>query len=657
MPRKLRIALLSAIPVAVVLLPVFVYAIDRAASNGEVARNVSAAGIDLGGLGRADAVAALEAYEASLAAKPVVFVVNDEEFEITPAEFGLDIDVEALADAALAQRQRGFFSGFFDWLDGFSDAIVIPIQVGYDPDRFDELLTVWEHEAIDDPAYNGAVVVVDGRALPDYPRSGQGIERQTAQRRAAVAIQTLERTPVRIPTRVIEPELDPEVINDAVEKANRLIGSQVTLRSEDPAFEIVFTPEQLISAFFAEVSANSPTQVVVGFDPAAVARLVVPFRAELEQPPRDAEFVVDEAAETVTLVPGRSETLVDVDLIVAALTDVALGESDEGELPLAEGEPAVFTTADAEAMMPVELVSKSTTRHAAGQPRVRNIHTIADAVDGAIVWPDEEFSLNEHVGPRTRDKGYVGAPMISGGELVDSVGGGVSQFATTFYNAVFFGCYEDVEHKPHSFYISRYPEVNEATVSWPEPNLVFRNDSDALIIIKTSYTSSSITVSFYGNNGGKHCDRRLGNRSAFTSPKDVFEPNAELDPGEQHVVQGGISGFTNSVVRVITHPDGTVEEQEWTWRYVPLNRIVEVHPCMIEGAEEECPILVPSVIGQPQGAAAGALEAAGFAVSVGTPVPVTDEAQNGLVVAQSVAGGEYLARGSTITIQVGVFSG
>ena len=111
-----------------------------------------------------------------------------------------------------------------------------------------------------------------------------------------------------------------------------------------------------------------------------------------------------------------------------------------------------------------------------------NIHKIADTVDGAIVKPGATFSLNGYVGPRTVEKGYVLAPMIFDGEFRDDVGGGVSQFATTMYNAIFFGGYRFGTHKAHSYYISRYPAGREATVSWQHPDLSFTNNSSAGIL-------------------------------------------------------------------------------------------------------------------------------------------------------------------------------
>ena len=74
----------------------------------------------------------------------------------------------------------------------------------------------------------------------------------------------------------------------------------------------------------------------------------------------------------------------------------------------------------------------------------------------------------------------------------------MSQFATTMYNATFFAGMEDVEHKPHSYYITRYPEGREATVSTPAPDLKWRNDSPHGVLVTTSYTGTSITVTLWG---------------------------------------------------------------------------------------------------------------------------------------------------------------
>jgi hypothetical protein len=145
----------------------------------------------------------------------------------------------------------------------------------------------------------------------------------------------------------------------------------------------------------------------------------------------------------------------------------------------------------------VEKVGEFTTRHQCCQSRVTNIHKIADIVRGLYLLPDESVSLNEYVGRRTRAKGFVPAGAIRSGHLEAEVGGGVSQFATTIFNAAFFTGLDIPIYQAHSLYFSRYPFGREATISHPAPDLVLHNTTDYPVLIWTSYTGTSITVSMY----------------------------------------------------------------------------------------------------------------------------------------------------------------
>jgi hypothetical protein len=203
---------------------------------------------------------------------------------------------------------------------------------------------------------------------------------------------------------------------------------------------------------------------------------------------------------------------------------------------------------DAPPSVDARLVSEFTTYHPCCQSRNININLIADMVDGAVVMPGETFSLNGHVGERTEEKGFVRAGAIIGGVVYccDSpinIGGGTSQFATTLYNAIFFGAYEDVYHRPHSLYFNRYPVVREATLSFPGPDVQFRNDTAFPVTIRTEHTSRSITVKLHGNNEG---------RSVET-----------WTVGSVSSTYGG----TATVYRTITYASGTSHTQLWTHRY------------------------------------------------------------------------------------------
>lgn len=133
----------------------------------------------------------------------------------------------------------------------------------------------------------------------------------------------------------------------------------------------------------------------------------------------------------------------------------------------------------------------------APQSRAVNIQRFADLMKEVLIKPGETFSLNEHVGRRTEDSGFVVSQMLTSRGLAFAVGGGVSQFATTFFNAAFFAGLEFEEYQMHTYYFDRYPYGREATISFDDIDLVVINVTPYEILVWPTYTEDSVTVTFF----------------------------------------------------------------------------------------------------------------------------------------------------------------
>ena len=224
-----------------------------------------------------------------------------------------------------------------------------------------------------------------------------------------------------------------------------------------------------------------------------------------------------------------------------------------------------------------QVVARFTSRYEPGEPRVINIRRAAQLLDRTIIPSGGYFSMNKALGRRTVERGFVPAPMISGGRLVNSVGGGISQVATALYNAAFFAGLTLVEHTPHSFYISRYPMGCEATISWGGPELVFKNAWDAPVVMRLKATATAITVTLYSEPAGRRVDSWTGRPYGYVQPTTRFVPNSYLRRGVQRVVQeAGGPGFTVQYGRRVLRGSRVVSNDRFRVRYEPVNRIVEV---------------------------------------------------------------------------------
>jgi vancomycin resistance protein YoaR len=225
----------------------------------------------------------------------------------------------------------------------------------------------------------------------------------------------------------------------------------------------------------------------------------------------------------------------------------------------------------------LEPVSSFTTPFRCCPPRVRNIRRAAQLLDGRLIAERARFSMNGALGRRTRARGFVPAPMISGGRLVDSVGGGISQVATTLFNAAFFAGLRLVAHTPHSFYITRYPMGREATISWGGPELIFDNDWSAPLRMRLHVSSKAITVKFYSAELGRRVQSWSGRPYAYQQPSTRIVHNPGLPLGARRVVQqAGPPGFTIDYGRRIYRDGRLVRNERWRHRYQPEDRIIEV---------------------------------------------------------------------------------
>lgn len=660
LPKRARIITIATVVLA---LPVALYLVDRSASSDSVARNVVVGTVPLGGLNMADATLALEAHENALLTTAGQFSVHELDFKVSPGAIALDVDVRTgVTDAMAARRDSNPIANLVSWFQSFSSTEVIPLPVSFDDDAIDAELDAWEAIAIPDPAFAGSVAIVDGAVQIDYPRPGSGIDRVAGSLTIKESMSALRDAPTPIPVIAAQPGLTEGQIDEAAAEMRQMINEPLVLRSEDAAFRTTITQRQLASAVRARIEKRSD-EITVEFDEERVLAILEPHRTEYEIQPVNARFDIDLDSGGYTVIPGRSGTLLDTEGLLHEMKTAALGDG-VGAFPLLVGAAPGLSTEDALAFTTMERIGGFSTEYPAGEPRVTNIQQMADDIDNAVVLPGEVFSINDHVGQRTLDAGYVAAPAIINGEPYccdhpANIGGGVSQFGTTLFNAVFFSCLEDVEHQPHSLYFTRYPAGREATLGVPGPDVKFRNNTDHPVVIRTWHSAASVSVRMYGDNGGLTCDSDTHDKTDIVPFEKEFVADTEgaLAPGEKRRVHGGIDGFLQKVDRVVTHPDGSEDiDLQLAWRYRPLSEKWIVHPCDVSGEPRNCPFTLRSVVGMSWDDALATLADLGLKAAQAVE-SVDGASQDNIVLSQSPARGERVSPGTTITLTVGSYSG
>lgn len=412
---------------------------------------------------------------------------------------------------------------------GFGQTRDVPLNYDLGPGAV-KSLTREVSARVDEPPRPARVVAGSSiRAVPGEP--GRRVRTKVLEQRLAGLNPTIQLPVARVPSPV-----STEEAKRVAARAREVIRGGVTVTGAGQSVRL--TAAQLRGALEFPRDGKS---IDVVMNDSTLESLLAPTFGGLLQEPRSAEFRI--TGDTVQVVPSQSGRALKTTAIGAAIVGDPPSSRVRARFQVQEPE---LTTAEARAMGIRRQVATFTTNYGCCPPRVTNIQRAASILDGQIIPAGGRFSLNEALGERTEDRGFVAAPQIGEDNMLeDAVGGGVSQVATTIFNTAWFAGLQIETHMPHTFYISRYPLGREATVSFGGPELIFVNDWPAAVLVSATATDTSITISFYSN--------PLGRR--------VESDTVEI-PGN-----AGAPGARYS--RTVFEGDSVKREDTYTWAYDP----------------------------------------------------------------------------------------
>ena len=236
-----------------------------------------------------------------------------------------------------------------------------------------------------------------------------------------------------------------------------------------------------------------------------------------------------------------------------------IAKIDAGEMNAVitvEPEKILAQVTKVELMNSFRKISSYTTDTTSDSNRNTNIRLSAEAINGTTVLPGETFSFNNATGERTRQKGYLPAAAIAGGETVDEVGGGVCQTSSTLFNAVARANLEIVYRSPHAWPSNYVDKGMDATVNWPNLDFKFKNNTDWPIFIVASYKNRKVTVEIYGRGlgDGVTIDLKSEVIKTVNPPSEIkYVQNPEMIPGTRKETVKARKGYEVITYQVWYH--------------------------------------------------------------------------------------------------------
>ncbi|HHJ98510.1 MAG TPA: hypothetical protein ENN10_01005 [Actinobacteria bacterium] len=569
-PKGARAAAL--VGVVVVAVVVLVAVVDVVLSFGTVHPGVSVGTVDVGGMTLANATDAIQTHVAEQTAVPVTLEVGDDRWEVEAASIGVSVDATALAEAAYDVGRGDVTEAVWERVRAALGGVSVPLDPAYDPAGLQSLVRRI-NDSIAQPPMDAGVRIEEGAVHRIAPEDGLGVDEEQTRDALLIAFLSDERI-VSLDLVPLAPEIDEEAAEAAYRAAVAMLSGPLELYYEDKQWTIQPTIIGQWVDFRRAESADGPV-LEAYLASEEISATILPLVAEVGKPAKDASFSVSNGV--VTIVPGEDGLAADaVDLAAKLETALVGGQERRVELAMRRVEPAL-TTEEAKGLGIKERLATFTTEYSpSNKPRVNNIHTLADALDGTLLAPGETFSFNGTIGERTAAKGYQEAPAIVNGKLVPQLGGGICQVNTTLFNTVFFSGLPVVERHNHSQYISHYPKGRDATVSWGGPDFKFSNDTEHWILIATGYTNSSVTISLYGTDPRYKVTYETGPFTNLRNPpvREVEDPT--LPEGTRVIDERGVSGRTIVVTRIVTKNGAEIRRDTFKSVYRATEEVVRV---------------------------------------------------------------------------------
>lgn len=541
-------------------------------AGDKVPRNTTVSGVRIGGHPQGEAAERLRAGLADRVARDIATTVDGQQVAVDPAQAGLSVDYDASVAEAGGERS---WDPVRLW-NYFTGGDTFEAEVDVDETAYNAYRAGLD-EQYGTTARDGAIRFDGAKIRTREARTGQALDPSDTLDALEEAFLAESPDPVALEMAEVEPAIDATDVQEALDGfASPAVAAPVTLEFEGSRVK-------LFPADYTAAITLAPTdgELVATLDAAKLTEVV--GGKVTQGAPVDATVALVDG--TPQVVPAKPGVTFDAAELESGFLGVVAAPQGERTLALsAQVAKPAFTTKDARALQVRERVSTFTTYFPYAEYRNVNIGRAAEIIDGTLLKPGETFSLNDTVGERTEANGFTKGYVINDGILVQDLGGGVSQMATTLFNAMFFAGLEDVEHKPHSFYIDRYPVGREATVAWGAVDLRFTNDTPYGVLIDTSFTNSTpsssgaVTVTMYST---KYWDitTTTGERYNITQPKTRRIDDLTCHPNE------GYGGFDIDVVRYFT-PVGenteTREDEVFSTTYTPSDTVICTNPDAVD---------------------------------------------------------------------------
>lgn len=553
----------------------------RAIYASKIYPNVRIGDVNVGGMSREEAIAAVQARVNQLNISSVSYSYQSHTWEPTLAEIGVSVDIPALVDEALALgRDDTATNRLVSTSELLQKTKVVPLRFGMQLSSLNGWLDQVDTD-IDDPAIDATFTASGAELIITDDSTGTAADRKAITAQINETLATLAPIKAKLPTAVAEPRITKADLKANESAVLNILSNSVTVRFEDQKWEV--QPEEVsqFMAFNSSVSTGT-LETSVDFDRTALGKyLNEQFAESVNRVPINSQvqFYNGQLSATTSSQDGKTMKVTEFANLVA---ESFLSDHERVDIPV------VTTKADVrednlDTLGINEKLARADSNFGnSSDARATNILTGIRLINNSIIAPGDEFSFNGAVGPIDGNPEFVGGQGIVAGVIQDEFGGGICQVVTTTFRAAILAGLPITEWHAHTYRLSGYeldgwgpgfdasilqPDYEPDPSKWAD--LRFQNNTENFILLSSWADGGYHIVELYGTNDGRNI--QISDTSIWDGvPSDDNAWNVDYNaaPGTNYISAYPLTGSGASFTRTVTDvPNEEDYERTFTSEY------------------------------------------------------------------------------------------
>ena len=558
--KPAKIIILFLILIAIIITAVVTY--FNFTYTDKIFPNISINNEDYSGLTKEQAFFKLEKKIKDIYKDDFAFTHEDDVFKTIVLETGIVIDINKTINSA-------FYHGHNEnILQSTKEQIILinkkknfQVKIVTDEEKFEDYLKK-ELSKIETPPKNFAYLYSDEKFVPTIPESGMVIDRDKIKKDIIKNLSELKNDDIKIELIAKEAEIKEDLDDKAFTQANNLLNRKILLKHNSDTFEVQKEDFALWIKFDAVNDTDNKNKRILGIMPDNekikdyLLTFIIPqvncepINAQLEFKDKKVE-VFSLSYEGISLEAEKSRAKICESIFrkenyeesETELSSVSDSVSDlkkdiEIEIITEKIQPEITTESIDNMGITALLATGESNFYGSSKSRIHNITVGASKFHGILIGPEDEFSFNKVLGKVGAKQGYLPELVIKKGITTPEYGGGLCQVSTTAFRAAVAVGLKITARKNHAYPVKYYdPQGTDATIYPPNPDLKFKNNTPAYILIQTRIKGTKLYFDFYGSDDerkvvliGPHIyDKKANGAMKANWTQEVYNKDGELE--------------------------------------------------------------------------------------------------------------------------------